>query len=758
MRMRAREGMGRTGPALFVVLVALFLSGVASILNQVVWQRALKVFLGGSEAIAAMVVVLVFMLGLGIGSGLAGARARRVANPLRAFGGVELGLFAVNAAIACVLGFDLADSVYAAQRLALAAGIPLRLVYAVAALALLLPPTILMGATLPLAAEACQRQLGATESKLITLLLALNTAGACVGALGSSFLLLPYFGQRVALGVAALFNLAAGAVVVLLARRARWRDVRSASTEIAVSTSAARRRPISLEERTGFVLGFLSLGYEMFLLRLVALAHEPRPYTFALTLLFFLLFWSIGVALAGRTKDRSLATLALCALLVALMPELYSLDRFRVHFALYRGGLLYFLPCIAFGALYGTLVSRAASAWGRDVGRFYALNTLGSCVGILFFSLVGYEIPQASNAWLIALGLAGVLFGIAPARSPRAATASVARGLRVAQGALAVAALGLLGSGLTLPFSDDGRMRSFWGRDGVIEIGRDGQLWIDGLWHSRLSDGKSHIGNPYNWMMAVAGVLAHGDRPIGNALVVGNGIGLTATTLTRVPGVEVDAYEINRTFAELLALFPARTLESGTNPRIHLRWMDGRSGLALDPKRYDLIVSAPLHLRAAGSSNLLSREYLRLARSRLAPGGVLVLYSAEGAPEKGEIVRATVRSVFASVETFWDGTITVASDGLIEITEASIRARIERGDALAREMSAFDRKVRREHAGGLYALFDAKRLPTRESPYLVTDDHPIVEYPDVAARLLNAWAPPVGAAIESRAGADPVFR
>ena len=54
--------------AIALVLGALFLSGVASIVNQVVWQRALKIFLGGSESISAMVVVLVFMLGLGLGA------------------------------------------------------------------------------------------------------------------------------------------------------------------------------------------------------------------------------------------------------------------------------------------------------------------------------------------------------------------------------------------------------------------------------------------------------------------------------------------------------------------------------------------------------------------------------------------------------------------------------------------------------------------------------------------------------------------
>lgn len=729
-----RDGTRRSGLQR-LVLGALLFSGVASILNQVVWQRALKLFLGGSESISAMVVVLVFMLGLGIGSAFAGRRAARIADPLRAFGAVELALFAANGAIAFILSLELGESLYAAQRLALSAAIPLRLVYAVGATALLLPPTILMGATLPLAAEAAQRQLAASESRWITRLLALNTIGACLGALGGSFFLLPYFGQRVSLGVAAGFNLLAGLVVLAVRRAVHAARERSragapalASQSPAASPETSLRRAITLEERLGFVLGFLSLGYEMFLLRLVALAHEPRPYTFAFTLLFFLLFWTFGVAFAGRGRVRPVAFLIAGAVAVAAMPWFYVFDRFDAQLVLYRGGLVYFLPCLVFGALYGSLVSRGAAEWGRDVGRFYALNTIGSCAGILFFSLVGYELPLLANALLIAMGLLAVAAELS------------AVGVAWRRGAAGLAAAGwllVLVQGLGTVFSEIRGARVFWGRDGVIEIRRDGSLWIDGLWHSQLSDGTNHIGNPYNWLMAVASVLAHRDEPLSDGLVVGNGIGLTATTLARHPGVRVDAYEINRTFEEVLALFPEKTLRSGTNPRIHLRWQDGRSGLALDPKKYDVIISAPLHLRAAGSSSLLSREYLELVRSRLEPGGVVTLYSQEGRPEQAEIIRATVRSVFAYVETFRGGVLTVASDAPIEITPNSVAARMRRRDPLAREMRAFDRLLRQQgQKEGLFGLFDAERLPVPATRHLVTDDHPLVEYAAVAARLL----------------------
>jgi len=238
-------------------------------------------------------------------------------------------------------------------------------------------------------------------------------------------------------------------------------------------------------------------------------------------------------------------------------------------------------------------------------------------------------------------------------------------------------------------------------------------------------------------MMAVSAVLAHRDEPISDALVVGNGIGLTAATLTKIDGLTVDAYEINHTLADVLRMFPSETLHSAENPRIDIRWQDGRSGLALDLKKYDVIISAPLHLRQAGSSILLSREYLELAKKRLKKDGVLTVYSHEGPIEQNALVRATVRSVFAHVETFLDGTLAVASDTPIEITSQSVAERLRKDDPLYREMAGYDRFLLRHKKGGLFDTFDLPPLAVPPGKYLVTDDHPLVEYPEITARLLG---------------------
>jgi len=715
-----------------LVLAALFVSGVASIINQVVWQRALKIFLGGSEALSSMVVVLVFMLGLGLGAAYMATRIHQRSHPLLAFGVIELLLAVINVSIACLLSLDLSESVYAAQRLAVSAGVPLRLVYGVSALIVLLPPTFLMGITLPLASEVFQRQLGATRKNMIIVLFFLNTAGAALGAYAGSSFLLPHYGQRIALFSAALGSVISAAILLALSR-----VIRSVGPRAPAAAEEVRRRGLSFEERLGGALGFLSLGYEIYLFRVMALVHGPLPHTFAMTLCLYLLFWSLGVLVASRIKERAVSVAVVGAIWIAVMPFFYESDRWSFHFALLGGGLFYFIPCVLFGILYGHLVSRSAEQWGRDVARFYAINTAGSCIGIVFFTLVGYEIDQNRNTTFIAAGLVAVGLQFwslrcvsIPTRWFRLPASSIPR---IGQLAAVVTGVAVFAAGLWCPVTERDGVRSYWGRDGVVEVRPNGAIWIDGLWHSSLSDGTNHIGRVYSWFMVIAAYLSHSESPIGDALVVGSGVGLTATGLTLIDGVYVDAYEINHTLKRVLEDYPKETLNLLDNDRVNITWQDARSGLALNPKKYDIIISAPLHLRQAGSSILLSREYLLLVKSRLKQGGVVALYSHEGPRLQSRLVRSTVRSVFRYSSTFSDGIITVASDSPIRVDREDIIERLRTAGPIFEQVQMHERSNRKS----VLAAMDMPPLEWRLFDLVVTDDHPLVEYPRILRAIVD---------------------
>jgi len=715
---------------LALVMVALFFSGTAGIVNQVVWQRALKLFVGGSDALSSMTVVLVFMAGLGAGAVAAGQRVRRIGDPLRLLAWVEVILALVNVAVATVLALDLSLSVFAAQRFALSLGVPLRLLYLVGAAALLLPPCFLMGVTLPVSSEGCQRQLGATESRLIPLLFAVNTLGAVLGAVAAAFFLLPWLGQRQSLGWAAGGNLAAAGLAFLASRRAG-----SAPALPEPPEPPAVPARLSVEERAGFWLGFLSLGYEMLLLRLVALAHEPRPHSFATILASFLLCWTVGVHASSRLPERLATTLALTAAGVAGSVPFQELDRFTLRLPLVSASLAYCLPVLGFGLAYGWLVSRSAREWGRDVGRFAAVNTLGSCLGVVFFVLVAYEIPPRLAAAALAIGVAFVLAGLlraSRADGPGRRAAGLAR-LAAAAAFVAVLAFGL---GRDSWVTDRG-FRAYYDPDGVVEIdGHGGMIW-DGLWHSALARDGRHLGTP-NWLLGAAPAIVH-RGPVEEGLVVGLGTGVTAATVAQVGSLRtLDVYDLNPGLRAILRDYPEGTLHIASHPKVRFLWQDGRTGLSLSEKRYDLVTQQPQYLRQAGSSLLLSREYFALVRSRLKPGGVFCIYaSAPESPSQAQAVRDTAASVFPHLVTFHGGYLVVASDTPLDASPEAFRARAALGDPLAGEMLLLEERMKRTNPeASVFDLLDSPALPSRPDGLVITDDRPISEYPEVTSRLL----------------------
>ncbi|MCB9871217.1 MAG: hypothetical protein H6837_15280 [Planctomycetes bacterium] len=274
-----------------------------------------------------------------------------------------------------------------------------------------------------------------------------------------------------------------------------------------------------------------------------------------------------------------------------------------------------------------------------------------------------------------------------------------------------------------------GYITTYCGRDGVIEYSeQNGNMLWDGLWHSSLSKAGNHVGTN-NWALAVLPVICHtGD--VEDALVIGLGTGITAATLAKRDSIKrVDAYEINHTLKHLLRRHPEGTLNVATNPKIRVIWQDARSGMALNTRKYDVISQQPLWLMQAGSSILLSREYMQLVASRLKPGGIFAIYCNSPSPEQKLVVRKTAASVFRYRESFGEGYCLIVSNDPIEFSEEKILARA------AREEDPFWREL---SAGKIPLGYDAERLEWEDCPILITDDHPVVEYTEEVIRMVRS--------------------
>src|SRR6202042_347114 len=159
-------------------LILLFaLSGMAALIYEIVWYQLLQLAIGAT-AISLGVLLASFMGGLCLGAGLF-ARLKTRAHPLHLYTWIELGIGAFGLSLLWLL--PLLDKVYFA---AVAAGMPSLLLRGLLAALCLLPPTILMGASLPAIVRFAGR-----GPQTWAWLYAANTLGAMAGALLAAFVL-----------------------------------------------------------------------------------------------------------------------------------------------------------------------------------------------------------------------------------------------------------------------------------------------------------------------------------------------------------------------------------------------------------------------------------------------------------------------------------------------------------------------------------------------------------------------------------------
>lgn len=193
----------------------LFCSGACALLYQVVWVRQFRLVFGASTAASAAVLAM-FMGGLGVGGLLLGRRVDKRRDPLMLYANLELGVAALAAVSPLVI--DAIRAIYSALGGTVTVGMSVGTVIRLLLAALVLvPPTLLMGGTLPAAARAAETS-DDVERRNIGLLYGVNTLGAVTGSFFSTFVLLEVFGDRLLLWIGCLLNALLGLVARGIAR------------------------------------------------------------------------------------------------------------------------------------------------------------------------------------------------------------------------------------------------------------------------------------------------------------------------------------------------------------------------------------------------------------------------------------------------------------------------------------------------------------------------------------------------------------
>jgi spermidine synthase len=419
-------GHARLVPVLLVLFVG---SGCAALMYEVVWFQLLQLVIG-SSAVSIGVLLGTFMGGMCLGSLVFSRFVSSARHPLAVYALLELGIGVV--AVAVTLGMPLFDRLYIAVAAPGASAIALR---AVVCAICLLPPTILMGATLP----AISRWIESTPRGVSWLgfFYGGNTAGAVAGCLLAGFYLLRQFDMTTATFVAAAINVAVAGVGLVLAASTRYEPPAAAGAGAAAGEGGERLWPIYV---TVGLSGAAALGAEVVWTRLLSLLLGGTVYTFSIILAVFLAGLGIGSSAgavlargwSGGTcggRPKSWAALgvaqALCAGAVAwtayavatglpnwpVDPYLSLSPGYRFQLDLARCLWAILPPTLFWGASFPLALS-AAVAPGRDparvVGRVYAANTVGAIAGALLFSMVVIPHLGTQTAERLVVVLAGV--------------------------------------------------------------------------------------------------------------------------------------------------------------------------------------------------------------------------------------------------------------------------------------------------------------------------------------------------------------
>lgn len=718
----------------------LFLSGFSSLINQVVWQRAIKIYLGGADAICSMIVVFVFMLGLGLGSLLISKKTSSLKKPLITLAELEISLFITNLIVLLILKLDISSSVFAIQRTAMLSGLPIKLLYAIAGFLILIVPCSIMGMTMPVASEIAKRQLKFENAIVLDNMFFINTIGSCLGAVATGFRLLPYYGQTLCLIIAASMNVISALLcysinskIIDTTDTTDINNNKSGETDSVCLSNNRFWKNIKDEEIATFFMGFVSLGYEMYLTRTIPLIYEPRPYIFSSILSLYLLSWAIGVSLSGYIKERINSCILLCAIIMLFSPFVVQNQRTNdFDLTFFPTTICYSLPCLLFGMIYGQLLNKQLKNWGQDVGRFMGLNTIGSCLGILATTLVGGYMFFTYNAWVFAYILILVFVWLTLKESEISFFRKYYIAIVIG---FSIIVIPVFYAGFQNPVKEYGRI-CYSDPVGVTEITHNGNMIWDGLWHSQLVYGKSYT-KQNNWILAIIPFLAMPEENNINSLNIGMGIGITSSILSKSNSIKkIKAYDINKSIDLIFRDFATGTLNILENPKIEIVWQDARTGLSLDEEEFSLITQQPLYLKQAGSSNLLSQEYLKIVSNRLKNNGVYLIYANSlGNEAQKLLVEKTLRTVFPYCVSFLNRYMYLVSKSPIVFTKESIQEKFDKysDDELIKEIKSVSTVEE------LFKTKDPENDLWKTCPYIITDDNPLLEYPDVLTEMSKNW-------------------
>ena len=419
---------------LLLTIVFVF-SGAAGLMYESIWTRYLGLFVGHS-AYAQIIVLVIFLGGMSFGALAVGRRSQTLREPLVWYAIVEV--------ITGLIGLVFHDVFTATTALAydsifpaLPGGFVLTLVKWLIAGLLILPQSVLLGATFPLMTAGVLRRRATQPGRILSQLYFANSLGAAIGVLVAGFWLIQLSGLPGTLIAAAIVNIVVG-LVVFFAVRLMPVETDSSAVPPAIDPShpavaAPHATAIASARRMLLAVSFgtavASFIYEIAWIRMLSMVLGSATHSFEIMLSAFILGLALGALWVRRKADRfsdpmrtiGIVQLAMGALAIATLPVYLQSFHWTEHLlgalqrseqgylaysmSRYAMALAVMLPATFCAGMTLPLITRMLLASGtgeKAIGDVYGVNTLGSIVGVALAGLV--LMPLVGLKWLLITG------------------------------------------------------------------------------------------------------------------------------------------------------------------------------------------------------------------------------------------------------------------------------------------------------------------------------------------------------------------
>lgn len=682
-----------------IIFLLFFASGVSGLIYEVVWIRMFGLVLGNTTY-AISIIIGSFFAGLGLGGFYAGRYIDKVINksykdrPSREpkkrgnkiiliYGFLEIGI----AAAALIVGVGTSGIegllVWLNEYVNYSSTL-FNIIRLISSFGLLILPTTLMGATLPVLSKYIIREHKGLRSGLGTLY-GINTIGAALGCLITGFFLIETIGVNATIYTAAILNLLIGLISIALERLGVF-DIKQTNEQISdtfkqeekqktISKSKAKHKTIKSERLTDEkkqtlpnstiliviiafgIAGFTSIAYEITWTRMLSSIFLNSIYSFTTMLTTFLCGLGIGAFVISRFFRHSKNPIMifgvvefciglsgfLLIILFSLLPKIsakvlshYSENNSNTTWVsnVYVEFVLSFMVIIIPGILIGMtfplatqIITTNIRSVGRSIGNIYSINTLGGIfgaiiTGCLMIPLLGLKINQTYIASLnIIIGIV-LLFITTANKTEQQTTNNILRKVVIPLCTLVAIGVGTFCSIYDIRIWDKNKELLFYneGSAATVSVVRSKDGNRGLVVNRRYTLGTS-VATPLQRRMGYIPLLLH-QRPQ-KVLVIGMGTGITLGAVSSYDLTEkVNCLEIIPAVVKASKRFFANENSMINSKKTHIIAEDGRNYILINKQQYDVIISDLFVPYHAGAGSLYTKEHFDICRERLYDNGL----------------------------------------------------------------------------------------------------------------------------------------